>query len=108
MKLLKKHLLVLAVILLYLLICQLFGGACPISTIIGFPCPTCGMTRAMLSLLRADFVGYLEYHPMAFPMILAVLLYIHKNVLGNKKWITWFMGIALTLTMVVYIIRLVQ
>ena len=105
MKFLKKHLLVFVGIVLYFGLCHLLNITCPIKAVIGIPCPTCGMTRAMISLFRADIKSYMTYNPMALPMIVAVLLFIHKRILGNKKWITWFMGISLGMTLVVYVIR---
>lgn len=46
---------------------------CPLH-LFGLYCPTCGMTRALHSLLALDFASALRYHPLVFPS-LAVLLY---------------------------------
>lgn len=38
---------------------------CPFANLFGQPCPGCGMTRAILALLRFDLSASSEYHPMA-------------------------------------------
>jgi len=107
MKFLKKHLPVLLGIGTYFLICNLLQTGCLFKKIIGFDCPTCGMTRAILSLLRADVQGYFYYNPMALPMIASVWMYIHRKLLGDKKWITYFMIVSLILTIIRYIITFI-
>ena len=37
--------------------------ACPFRAVTGFPCPTCGLTRAAHSLMRGDFDGALAVNP---------------------------------------------
>jgi hypothetical protein len=37
---------------------------CYFKTVFGIPCPTCGSTRAVLTLLRGDFVGSLLLNPI--------------------------------------------
>jgi hypothetical protein len=34
----------------------------------GLPCPTCGITRAVVQLLRKDPGGSLDAHPLALPL----------------------------------------
>lgn len=46
----------------------LFGHACPINLVFGIPCPSCGMTRAVLSLLRGDIVTAFCMHPLVFTL----------------------------------------
>jgi hypothetical protein len=38
---------------------------CPTATFLGLPCPGCGLTRATLRLLHADFAGALALHPLS-------------------------------------------
>lgn len=42
--------------------------------ITGIPCPTCGVTRALMSLLRMDFQSYIYYNCMAVPLVIATFL----------------------------------
>jgi hypothetical protein len=41
---------------------------CPFANLTGLPCPGCGLTRATLHLLRADFAGAVRLHPLS-PLI---------------------------------------
>lgn len=47
---------------------------CPVKRFLGVECPTCGMSRALISLLRLDFRGYFHYNAMALPVALVLLL----------------------------------
>lgn len=51
------------------------GTICPIQNTTGFPCPTCGSTRAAGLLLRGDFSEAFKLHPLIL-ISLATLLYI--------------------------------
>jgi hypothetical protein len=37
---------------------------CPMATVLGVPCPGCGLTRATLALLHGDLRGALALHPL--------------------------------------------
>ena len=39
---------------------------CPMATVLGIPCPGCGLTRATLALLHGDVRGALALHPLVF------------------------------------------
>ena len=110
MKLLKKYLLIIVVAVAYYLICNIFNITCPIKYITGMPCPTCGMTRAMLALVRLDIKGYIEYNPMALFMCLIVFLYLHREHVRSvkiKKWIDWSAVVVLAVNSTVYVLRLI-
>ena len=47
----------------------------------GIPCPTCGVTRAMISLLKGDLEAYCHYNILALPLCLAFFLALY----GDKK-----------------------
>lgn len=47
---------------------------CPLH-LIGLYCPTCGMTRAVHSLLALDPVASLTYHPLLLPLAAVALYY---------------------------------
>ena len=58
---------------------------CPAVLITGFPCPGCGMTRALLCVLRLDFKGAWSMHPFIYPIILlAVLFCFCRYIMENK------------------------
>ena len=53
------------------------GIGCPIVKLTGIPCFGCGMTRAVLCLVKADFAGAWHFHPLVYLLpfcIMAVLL----------------------------------
>ena len=41
---------------------------CLFKSVFGVPCPTCGMTRAVMSLARLDFGSAFRYHPLVFTL----------------------------------------
>lgn len=47
--------------------------ACPLRSLTGIACPTCGGTRAVLSLLHGDIAGALAWNPFVI-LGLAVVL----------------------------------
>ena len=58
---------------------------CPVVLITGFPCPGCGMTRALLCVLKLDFAGAWRMHPFIYPIILlAALFCICRYIMGNR------------------------
>lgn len=49
------------------------GRECLFKSIFSIPCPTCGMTRAVISVMRLDFKSALGYHPLVFTLPLLYL-----------------------------------
>ena len=45
---------------------------CPMVIMTGFPCPGCGLTRAMFMVLRGDFTGAWKMHPFIYGVIILV------------------------------------
>ena len=43
---------------------------CPVVLVSGFPCPGCGITRALICVLRFDFAGAWKMHPFIYPIML--------------------------------------
>ena len=81
--------------------------SCLLRSLTGIPCPTCGGTRAMLSLLRLDFSSYWYYHPLALPLSAAFLLVFHVGKLSRwKKQIYIYTAVVIILTLILYIYRL--
>ena len=60
-----------------------FDAPCPIKYVLGVSCPGCGMTRAVLSLLRGDLAAAFYYHPLWLFVALAVVL---LAVAALKRW----------------------
>lgn len=57
---------------------------CPMVIMTGFPCPGCGLTRAMFMVLRGDFAGAWKMHPFIYGVILLcvglILYYVFRMV----------------------------
>lgn len=88
----------------------LLGGAfciglfpCRVRTVLGIPCPSCGMTRAYKALLTGDIRLAFQMHPLFWlPPAIAVLCYFKRGLLRNK----WFWMAAIALLLLVYAIRM--
>ncbi|MCR5775616.1 MAG: DUF2752 domain-containing protein [Lachnospiraceae bacterium] len=48
---------------------------CPLDFVLGIPCPMCGITRALASVLKGDFAGAFYYHPLWPVFLVAVGVY---------------------------------
>lgn len=100
----------LAVIVLYFVMHALFGAFCPSVIVTGFPCPGCGMTRAVLYLLKGQFLRSWALNPAAGLWGLWALWFaFERYIRGQKcKGLTWALcGIALFMISV-YLIRMVR
>ena len=101
---------VLAVVVLYFVMHALFGAFCPSVIVTGFPCPGCGMTRAVLYLLKGQFLRSWALNPAAGLWGLWALWFaFERYIRGQKcKGLTWALcGIALFMISV-YLIRMVR
>jgi len=82
-------------------------GGCPIRALLGFPCPTCGVSRSALALLRLDFRASLRYHPLTVPLLLLVWFAFHRNLFNFSKRVKDCILITgAVLVFAVYLIRL--
>ena len=81
-------------------------GVCLIKRVTGIPCPSCGSTRSVLSVLNGDLAGALHWNPFGFIIVLILMVFpvwilydvlSHRNTLFNfynqtelflkRKWI---------------------
>lgn len=99
---LKRIILFLAIWGVYILL----GLPCPVLWILGIPCPTCGVTRALFSLLQCDFKSYLHYQPMAVFLLIAILLLFHYKIIKYKKFVISYVGIVLFINTALYIVKI--
>lgn len=82
---LKRTVVYLLALLVYEVLLFALGITCPIYAVFGVKCPTCGVSRAVIALLSLDVEGYINYHPMAIPLLLAVWLMINAEFFKRKK-----------------------
>ncbi|TDW26393.1 uncharacterized protein DUF2752 [Breznakia blatticola] len=88
----------------------ILGYYCPISTVIGIPCPGCGMTRAMIQLLQFNIEDALYFHPLCiifvfYTLWMMILFIKHRSFYNNgAKYTTWILIIVFIVT---YSIRMI-
>lgn len=70
-----------------MLLITLLQIGCPSRFLFGIPCPGCGGTRAIASLLRLDIAEYFQYHPLALPLGVAIWVMIHARLFKRKKMV---------------------
>ena len=83
----------------------LTGELCLFKGILGLPCPGCGMTRALLSMLRLDLSAALSWHPGVFALPLlpaALVLFLRGRRRAGGVLLALFAGVLL----VVFLLRL--
>jgi len=85
----KHHLVYFLVFPLFLAIGAIFnalcGVSCPFFAVFGLPCPTCGVSRAILALCHFDVQSYLFFHPLALPLLVSVWLMLHMRLFKRKR-----------------------
>ncbi len=83
----KYKIFIISAIFLYTFIIYIMPGSCVILSLTGFPCPGCGMTRALLAALQLDFRTAFAYHPMFWSVSLLFLCIIFDGKLFRKRYI---------------------
>lgn len=108
-KILKNHIIRFIFFASILYIYLASGISCPFYYFFGFYCPTCGVTRALISLLIGDFQKYCNYNIFAIFLVITVILTFHiKFIKNNKVKILIYTLIisVLLLNLIYYLIRL--
>ncbi len=82
-----------------------FNGGCLMMDILDFPCPTCGMTRAMLCLMTFQFERAFQYNPAIWTVplcgICLVMAFADKK--RAKLWGIIF-GVLIAVLLVTWIV----
>lgn len=78
--------LVLAALPAVVLVLGLGWYRCPILAATGVPCPGCGMTRGAAALLRLDFAGAWQSHPMIYPLLILLGWWGLRYLLGRLTY----------------------
>ena len=80
-----------------------YGIRCIFLHFFGIPCPGCGMTRALLSVLRFDFAAAFHFHPLIYAMPY-VLYYVMFPVNGRVHRVI-LSGIGI-LAIIIWVLRI--
>lgn len=100
----KKLIFILSIIILVVFY---YSVGCPIRWMTGVSCPSCGMTRAAMALLRFDFTAAYNYHPLIFILPIVAIVYFFRKRL-SKKAQTFFFVLFIALMLIVYILRMLS
>lgn len=102
-------------ILCILLVCGLyfilscFNVPCIFRELFNIPCPGCGMTRALRSLINLNFYKALQYHPMIYCMPVVILyIVMDGKIFKNKLFNNIILFVILIGFAVCYIVRLLN
>ena len=81
-----------------------FKASCPLLLSIGLPCPGCGMTRAVASVIRLDFENAFYLNPVAFLIVLfLIVFFFFRYILGKEsKLLNIFFWVIVALLFVRY------
>ena len=66
-----------------------FKWPCPLMTVLGVPCPTCGMTRAVRLAIHGDVAAATAMHPLWAPVLAALAVVIAIEVAGFARAGAW-------------------
>ena len=79
----KQYIRILALLSVFVLVIIPSEGfefiLCPMQNIFGLPCPACGITRSMSSLLSLDIWHSFRYHPLGIIVFAAIITAIIVN-----------------------------
>ena len=103
-KVFYKH----CICVIFLIFVLLLEVPCPILALTNVSCPTCGVTRAMLALLKLDINLYLTYQPFALPLVVVALLGIHYKFVRHQKSVKVYIYIVIVSNFVYYLLKLVK
>lgn len=71
------------------------AGLCLVRTVTGMPCPSCGSTRAVISLLHGNLVQSVYINPLGIPVALIMTItpfWILFDILAGKSTLLKFYG----------------
>ncbi len=93
---------------LYFLFHFLFGAFCPSVLLTGFPCPGCGMTRAMIYFVKGQFLRSFALNPSAGLWLVWFICFFYERYVRGRRphWIFWAAALMMVLMIIVYIYRM--
>ena len=95
---------IIGLIIIYLILNQfskVTGTICLIRGLTGMPCPSCGITRAIIAVLNGNFIEAFKLHPLFWMPFVTVIL-----IILNRKYYKWILIGAIVIFIGVYIVRM--
>lgn len=97
-----------AVAVYTVLVNLIFHAFCPMVIVTGFPCPGCGMTRALFYLVTGRISESFQMHPVGM-WVACLLLYFcwNRYIIGrNAKRMKMLIGLTIVMLLVCYVGRM--
>ena len=66
---------IIVIIAYFVFVRKFIYSICPLNMLTGYPCPSCGLTRAGIRLLHFDFAGAWHMHPFIYVVAILVFRY---------------------------------
>lgn len=108
-EIIRIHLIVAAVLTVYVSVVTFTPIDCPIKMFLGFACPFCGLTRAWLSALMFDFAQAFSYHPLFLFAPILIFMCFHKKLFKrvNEKIYDFSVVAGAFIFFITYVIRMI-
>ena len=82
-----EKLITLGAVIAVALVMYFLNVGCFFKLLFKIPCPGCGISRALFSLIKLDFVSAFKFNPMFWSVPILVLLYLFDGKLFKYKWL---------------------
>lgn len=109
-KVILKHIFYILSLLIIFFILYILKIPCFFRFLTGVPCPSCGMTRAFMALIKLKLTDSFYYHPLLIPSLITAFIAIHGDVPIfniNKKICDVYLWIFIIIFLAVYLFRLI-
>ena len=82
---------------------KITGSICLIRGLTGIPCPSCGMSRAIIAVINGDIINAFKFHALfLLPFILLVLI------VFKRRFFKQILISSVILIIIVYILRMIM
>ncbi|MDO5589736.1 MAG: DUF2752 domain-containing protein [Lachnospiraceae bacterium] len=103
---------IIAIIAYFAFVRKFIFSMCPLVMITGYPCPSCGLTRAGIRLLHLDFGGAWRMHPFIYGVVILVAVFCWNRYIclrqRQPKNMKLLAGTMIVFLVVFYIYRMVR
>lgn len=80
---------------------KITGSICLIRGLTGIPCPSCGMSRAIIAFINGDIINAFRFHPLFWLPFIVFILIVFK-----RKFFKQIIIGAIISTIAIYILRM--